>query len=129
MERMGEGTFSEVLKCQSLLDGKLYACKKMKQRYRRCTIRTITYIDNNKCELGWYDILCMSCQMSLYSLAEGIHRVAHALTHSLCVICVCACVCACVPCSAEQVNNLREVQALKRLNPHTNVIELKEVIL
>lgn len=33
--RMGEGTFSEVLKCQSLLDGKLYACKKMKQRYDR----------------------------------------------------------------------------------------------
>jgi len=35
MEKMGEGTFSEVLKCQSLLDGKFYACKKMKQRYRR----------------------------------------------------------------------------------------------
>ncbi len=32
---MGEGTFSEVLKCQSLLDGKLYACKKMKQKYDR----------------------------------------------------------------------------------------------
>lgn len=29
--------------------------------------------------------------------------------------------------NSEQVNNLREVQALKRLNPHTNVIELKEV--
>lgn len=34
-----------------------------------------------------------------------------------------------VCCSAEQVNNLREVQALRRLNPHTNVIDLKEVIL
>lgn len=33
--RMGEGTFSEVLKCQSVLDGKLYACKKMKQKYDR----------------------------------------------------------------------------------------------
>jgi renal tumor antigen len=64
MEKMGEGTFSEVLKCQSMLDGKLYACKKMKHRYR----------------------------------------------------------------SGEQVNNLREVQALKRLNPHPHVIELKEVI-
>ncbi len=31
--KMGEGTFSEVLKCQSHLDGKLYACKKMKQKY------------------------------------------------------------------------------------------------
>ncbi|XP_011405604.1 PREDICTED: MAPK/MAK/MRK overlapping kinase-like isoform X2 [Amphimedon queenslandica] len=61
---MGEGTFSEVLKCQSLLDGKLYACKKMKQKYSNMT----------------------------------------------------------------QVNNLREIQALRRLNPHPNVIELKEVI-
>ena len=31
--RMGEGTFSEVLKCQSLIDGRLYACKRMKQTY------------------------------------------------------------------------------------------------
>ena len=31
--RMGEGTFSEVLKCQSMVDGNLYACKKMKQKY------------------------------------------------------------------------------------------------
>lgn len=33
--RMGEGTFSEVLKCQNALDSKLYACKKMKQKYDR----------------------------------------------------------------------------------------------
>lgn len=32
-------------------------------------------------------------------------------------------------CSAEQVNNLREVQALRRLNPHNNIIDLNEVIL
>jgi len=32
-------------------------------------------------------------------------------------------------CSLEQVNNLREVQALRRLNPHSNIIELKEVVL
>ena len=31
--------------------------------------------------------------------------------------------------SIEQVNNLREIQALRRLNPHSNVIELKEVVL
>ena len=35
---MGEGTFSEVLKCQSLLDGKPYACKKMKQKYDKCVL-------------------------------------------------------------------------------------------
>ena len=33
--RMGEGTFSEVLKCQSLVDGKMYACKRMKQKYSK----------------------------------------------------------------------------------------------
>ena len=33
--KMGEGTFSEVLRCQSHVDGKLYACKKMKQKYDR----------------------------------------------------------------------------------------------
>ncbi len=32
-------------------------------------------------------------------------------------------------CSQEQVDNLREVQALKRLNPHPNIIKLIEVIL
>jgi serine/threonine protein kinase len=31
--------------------------------------------------------------------------------------------------SQEQVDNLREVQALRRLNPHPNIIRLHEVIL
>jgi len=30
--------------------------------------------------------------------------------------------------SIDQVNNLREIQAMRRLNPHANVVELKEVI-
>ena len=34
-----------------------------------------------------------------------------------------------VYCSMEQVNNLREVQALRKLNPHPNIIELIDVIL
>ena len=29
----------------------------------------------------------------------------------------------------DQVNNLREIQALRRLNPHPNIILLEEVIL
>lgn len=62
--RTGEGTFSEVLRCQCLADSKFYACKKMKQRYD----------------------------------------------------------------SIDQVNKLREVQALRKLNPHPNIIGLKEVI-
>ena len=31
--KKGEGTFSEVLKCQHIKDGTYYACKKMKQHY------------------------------------------------------------------------------------------------
>eukprot|EP00079_Xenopus_tropicalis_P029025 XP_012824095.1 PREDICTED: MAPK/MAK/MRK overlapping kinase isoform X3 [Xenopus tropicalis] len=64
ISKIGEGTFSEVLKTQSLQDGNFYACKKMKQQFK----------------------------------------------------------------SAEQVNNLREVQALRRLSPHPNILTLCEVI-
>uniref|UniRef100_H2U7R7 MOK protein kinase n=1 Tax=Takifugu rubripes TaxID=31033 RepID=H2U7R7_TAKRU len=65
IKKIGEGTFSEVLKAQSLKDGKFYACKTMKQ-----TINSL-----------------------------------------------------------EQANNLREVQAMKRLSPHANIIQLHELIL
>ncbi|XP_063118208.1 MAPK/MAK/MRK overlapping kinase isoform X3 [Rattus norvegicus] len=63
--KIGEGTFSEVLKMQSLRDGNYYACKQMKQHFE----------------------------------------------------------------SIEQVNNLREIQALRRLNPHPNILTLHEVVL
>ncbi|KAH3852324.1 hypothetical protein DPMN_094829 [Dreissena polymorpha] len=33
--KKGEGTFSEVLKCQNIKDGSYWACKKMKQTYDR----------------------------------------------------------------------------------------------
>ncbi|MFT7817325.1 MAPK/MAK/MRK overlapping kinase isoform X2 [Arapaima gigas] len=64
VQKIGEGTFSEVLKAQSLRDGRYYACKSMKQP-----------LD-----------------------------------------------------SVEQVNSLREVQAMKRLSPHPNIIQLHEII-
>uniref|UniRef100_A0A1A8G391 MOK protein kinase n=1 Tax=Nothobranchius korthausae TaxID=1143690 RepID=A0A1A8G391_9TELE len=64
IKKIGEGTFSEVLKTQSLKDGKFYACKTMKQRIN----------------------------------------------------------------SLEQANNLREVQAMRRLNPHANIIQLHDLI-
>ncbi|XP_036398345.1 MAPK/MAK/MRK overlapping kinase-like isoform X1 [Megalops cyprinoides] len=64
IKKIGEGTFSEVVKTQSLKDGKYYACKTMKQP-----------VD-----------------------------------------------------SLEQANNLREVQAMKRLSPHPNIIQLHEII-
>ncbi|XP_023484191.1 MAPK/MAK/MRK overlapping kinase isoform X6 [Equus caballus] len=62
--KIGEGTFSEVMKVQSLRDGNYYACKQMKQHFE----------------------------------------------------------------SIEQVNNLREIQALRRLNPHPNILMLHEVV-
>uniref|UniRef100_A0A672J5K4 MOK protein kinase n=1 Tax=Salarias fasciatus TaxID=181472 RepID=A0A672J5K4_SALFA len=62
IKKIGEGTFSEVVKTQSLKDGKFYACKTMKQ-----TINSL-----------------------------------------------------------EQANNLREVQAMKRLSPHANIIQLHD---
>jgi len=62
--KKGEGTFSEVLKCQSVENGQYYACKRMKQNFD----------------------------------------------------------------SLEQVNNLREIQCMRRLSPHANIVELIEVI-
>ncbi|XP_053157309.1 MAPK/MAK/MRK overlapping kinase isoform X4 [Hemicordylus capensis] len=62
--KIGEGTFSDVLKIQSLKDGRYYACKQMKQHFE----------------------------------------------------------------SIDRVNNLREIQALRRLNPHPNILTLHEVI-
>ncbi|XP_025935364.1 MAPK/MAK/MRK overlapping kinase [Apteryx rowi] len=62
--KIGEGTFSDVLKMLSIRDGKYYACKHMKQHFE----------------------------------------------------------------SIEQVNNLREIQALRRLNPHPNILMLHEVV-
>ncbi|XP_028251683.1 MAPK/MAK/MRK overlapping kinase isoform X1 [Parambassis ranga] len=64
IKKIGEGTFSDVVKTQNLKDGKFYACKTMKQ-----TINSL-----------------------------------------------------------EQANNLREVQAMKRLSPHANIIQLHELI-
>ncbi|KAM8781868.1 MAPK/MAK/MRK overlapping kinase [Rhynchonycteris naso] len=62
--KIGEGTFSKVMKMQSLSDGGYYACKQMKQHFE----------------------------------------------------------------SMEQVNSLREVQALRCLSPHPNIITLHEVV-
>jgi len=64
ISKKGEGTFSEVLKAQSVKNGQYVAIKCMKNHFQ----------------------------------------------------------------SIEQVNNLREIQALKRLNPHQNIVRLQEVL-
>lgn len=62
--KKGEGTFSEVLKAQSLITGEYFAIKCMKSRFK----------------------------------------------------------------NLDQVNSLREIQALRRLNPYPNIIDLEEVL-
>ncbi|XP_053226710.1 MAPK/MAK/MRK overlapping kinase isoform X1 [Podarcis raffonei] len=62
--KIGEGTFSDVLKVQNFKDGQYYACKQMKQHFE----------------------------------------------------------------SIDHVNSMREIQALRRLNPHPNILTLHEVI-
>jgi renal tumor antigen len=64
VSKKGEGTFSEVMKAQSVITGEFSAIKCMKNTFK----------------------------------------------------------------SIEQVNNLREIQALRRLNPHDNIIDLEEVL-
>ena len=64
LNKIGEGTFSEVLKCQSLKDGKIYALKKLKKPFK----------------------------------------------------------------NMDDAFGLLEVQAMKKLGPHPNIIHLKEVI-
>jgi len=64
ISKKGEGTFSEVLKAQSIKNGQYVAIKCMKNHFQ----------------------------------------------------------------SIDQVNNLREIQALRRLNPHSNIVRLHEVL-
>lgn len=75
--KKGEGTFSEVIKCQSLADGNLCAAKRMKGKFSRFSIQLFARVTVN---------------------------------------------------SVEQINNLREVQALRRLHNHPNIIKLLDVI-
>jgi renal tumor antigen len=62
--KKGEGTFSEVLKAQSIITGEYFAIKCLKSAFK----------------------------------------------------------------NMDQVNSLREIQALRRLNPHPNIIDLEEVL-
>lgn len=64
ISKKGEGTFSEVLKAQSIRTGKYVAIKCMKNHFN----------------------------------------------------------------SLEQVNNLREIQALRRLSPHQHIVKLQEIL-
>lgn len=58
IKKIGEGTFSEVVKTQSLKDGKFYACKTMKQTINRYVLCNKKVSFNNT-------LLCMdTCNWS-----------------------------------------------------------------
>lgn len=44
IKKIGEGTFSEVVKTQSLKDGRFYACKTMKQTINRYVLSCVQAI-------------------------------------------------------------------------------------
>ena len=97
MSKKGEGTFSEVLKAQSVKDGKYVAIKCMKKHF---------------------DTLEQVGQTAdmLQHLRAGPTVIQHSLT-SLAVR------------SAFRSTLCREVQALRRLAPHPNIVRLLEVLL
>ncbi|KAI3367190.1 hypothetical protein L3Q82_008244 [Scortum barcoo] len=59
IKKIGEGTFSEVVKTQSLKDGKFYACKTMKQT-----------INSDK-ETGTVSLICELMEMNIYEFIQG----------------------------------------------------------
>ncbi|XP_010605538.1 MAPK/MAK/MRK overlapping kinase isoform X4 [Fukomys damarensis] len=62
ISKIGEGTFSEVLKIQSLRDGGFYACKQMKQRF------------NSDRKSGSLALICELMDMNIYELIRGRRR-------------------------------------------------------
>uniref|UniRef100_H2YWW8 Protein kinase domain-containing protein n=1 Tax=Ciona savignyi TaxID=51511 RepID=H2YWW8_CIOSA len=86
--KKGEGTFSEVLKCQHVKDGTYYACKKMKQHYdgwvlapKSCIIYNVFIgicfvhhtIDLEYCVMktGTVALICELMDMNIYELIRG----------------------------------------------------------
>ncbi|XP_054304408.2 MAPK/MAK/MRK overlapping kinase isoform X5 [Pongo pygmaeus] len=57
--KIGEGTFSEVMKMQSLRDGNYYACKRMKQRFE------------SDRKSGSLALICEFMDMNIYELIRG----------------------------------------------------------
>ena len=83
--KKGEGTFSTVLKCQSVKDGSYYACKRMKQSFKR-------WLAVSESGRGLVTFLALSLS------------------------------------SVDEVNNLREIQAMRKLTPHPHIVQLVEAI-
>ncbi|RNA02358.1 MAPK MAK MRK overlapping kinase-like, partial [Brachionus plicatilis] len=64
LNKKGEGTFSEVLKCQNVKDGTFWACKRMKQRYTSVDelkeireIQALRYLSNSPYILHLHEVV------------------------------------------------------------------------
>uniref|UniRef100_A0A8C3ASW8 mitogen-activated protein kinase n=1 Tax=Cyclopterus lumpus TaxID=8103 RepID=A0A8C3ASW8_CYCLU len=74
ISKIGEGTFSEVLKTQSLKDGKFYACKTMKQTInsRELSNMKLLYCLNLVSrETGTVSLICELMEMNIYEFIQG----------------------------------------------------------
>lgn len=123
VSKKGEGTFSEVLKAQNVVTGQV--------RIQLFNITIVTTIWRNVRVRITYCIINILFLFFFFSLSFCL---------SVCLLSVCLSVCLmllqffAVKCmknhfkSIEQVNSLREIQALRRLNPHENIIDLEEVL-
>uniref|UniRef100_H2YWW9 Protein kinase domain-containing protein n=1 Tax=Ciona savignyi TaxID=51511 RepID=H2YWW9_CIOSA len=80
--KKGEGTFSEVLKCQHVKDGTYYACKKMKQHYdgwvysnngaiQKCMVSLFSELICCDKKTGTVALICELMDMNIYELIRG----------------------------------------------------------
>lgn len=98
--KKGEGTFSEVLKAQCIKNGKYVAIKCMKNHF-------------DSLEQACTDLACPRPPPAPEGGARPPASRPPALTPTRLL---------------AQVNNLREIQALRRLSPHPGIIKLCEVL-
>ena len=105
ISRQGEGTFSEVFKAQSVKTGRYTAIKCMKNKFD--SIEQVRQPRDARLPAGAF----FGPSPCGAPIAPALHCADH---------------CFCPPCG--QVNNLREIQALRRLSPHPNIISLIEVL-
>lgn len=102
--KKGEGTFSEVLKAQNVKDGKYHAIKCMKNHFDS--------IDQVR-EQGAVVLLAQQGKLCVETGDNAIDPLPTLSNTQN---------------PTTQVNNLREIQALRRLSPHNHIISLEEVL-
>ena len=100
-----EGTFSEVLKAQNIQTGNFHAIKCMKQKYDDIEQVCVLLLQLSSHRLK------QVATTAFFSTSTTTQHDKPTVASTL-----------------HQVNNLREIQALRRLSPHPNIITLTEVL-